>query len=185
MYRAHRGVVALVAVALFTSGCYGPFYLTRKVYAFNGQVSQNKWIVEAAFLVMWWIPVYGVASALDGIIFNSIEFWTGNNPVKNAYEGQPKTKRIVRGDTESVLTHRSGVLGEQLTIAQFQQGRPTGNLVIEQRNGVTVGLNAAGEVLFTARTLPDGSVAISDAGGKQVASYSSDRVQRFAKSVSQ
>ena len=85
MRRPHRLAVALVAAAFLASGCYGPFTLTRKVYTWNGQVSDNKWVVETVFLVTAvLLPVYGIASLADGVIFNSVEFWTGKNPLASA-----------------------------------------------------------------------------------------------------
>jgi hypothetical protein len=87
MRRPHAMAVGLVALGMMVSGCYGPFYLTRKVWRFNGEVSDNKWVVELAYLVMTWLPVYGIAGLADAVIFNSIEFWTGNNPLS---EGEAK-----------------------------------------------------------------------------------------------
>lgn len=186
MRRTHQVGACLLAVTLFTSGCYGPFYLTRKVWKWNGEVSSNKWAVEVAFLVMSWLPVYGLATLLDAVVFNSIEFWTGNNPVASSSTSDPhtKTKRIVRGDEETRLTRLGDGAGARLVIEQFRHGQPVSHLQVEQRLGATVGSDADGHVLFVAQTMPDGSVMVSDAQGKQVASYSSDRVERLARFVS-
>ena len=51
MRRSHQLTAGVVALALFTSGCYGPFLLTKKVHEWNGQVSDNRWVVEVVFLV--------------------------------------------------------------------------------------------------------------------------------------
>ena len=84
MRRPHRLAVALVAAAFLASGCYGPFTLTRKVYTWNGQVSDNKWVVETVFLVCSVLPIYHIAGLADALIFNSVEFWTGKNPLASA-----------------------------------------------------------------------------------------------------
>ena len=84
MPRRYRAVAALVAVGLSASGCYGPFHLTRKVHHWNGQVSENKWVVEAVFLVCAWLPIYGVATAADALVINSVEFWTGKNMLEES-----------------------------------------------------------------------------------------------------
>lgn len=79
-----RGIAILILAAFLpaaTTGCFGSFQLVRKVYQFNREVSPDKWIRELTFLVLVIIPVYGAASFLDAVIFNSVEFWTGNNPV--------------------------------------------------------------------------------------------------------
>ncbi|NLV67682.1 MAG: DUF3332 domain-containing protein [Spirochaetes bacterium] len=61
-------------------GCIGTFKLTGKVLNFNRGLG-NKFIQEIVFLVMNIIPVYGVAILVDALIFNSLEFWTGSNPL--------------------------------------------------------------------------------------------------------
>jgi hypothetical protein len=75
-------VLAVVALGLAgSSACFGSFNLTRKVYAFNQSVSEDKWVQELVFLAFAIVPIYEVAGALDALIINSIEFWTGDNPV--------------------------------------------------------------------------------------------------------
>lgn len=65
--------------SLFT-GCYGKFQLTRKVYEINGQV-KDKFLRSATTWAFIIIPVYGVAALLDFVLFNTVEFWTGKNPI--------------------------------------------------------------------------------------------------------
>lgn len=76
---------AVLAIAIFSvlgsSACFGSFNLTRKVYQFNKDVSPDKWVQELVFLAFAAIPVYSIAAGLDALIINSIEFWTGENPV--------------------------------------------------------------------------------------------------------
>ena len=192
MGRRYRIGAGLMAVALLASGCYGPFHLTRRLHRWNGQVG-DKWAQEFVFLVLAWLPIYGVATLGDAIVFNSIEFWTGQNPA--APEGTPRhkaslgspspqTRRIVRNDAEAILTHRSGPEGQQLIIEQFQHGRPAESLHVQQQGGVTVATNAKGDTLFIAQTLPDGGILIADAAGKQIASYPAREVERLTASVS-
>lgn len=80
--RAHRASGIVLALSLFISGCYGPFNLTRQLHAWNGRVG-DKYVNELVFLALTILPlpVYGFAVVGDMVIFNSIEFWTGRNPV--------------------------------------------------------------------------------------------------------
>lgn len=80
--RKRLGAVALaMALAFGVQGCYGKFALTKKLHKWNGTVG-NKFVNEAVFLVIGVIlPVYGIAALIDGVILNSIEFWSGKNPV--------------------------------------------------------------------------------------------------------
>lgn len=174
--RRRRGLIGLAAIVLVmgmaTGGCYGPFKLTRKVHEWNGQVG-GKWANEAAFLLFIAIPVYGVASLADAVIFNSIEFWGGKNPIAGR-DAAPKTKRIVKRDAEAVLTRLAGPAGPELLIEQYQYGRDAGTLRIQRRDGATVATNAQGETLFVAQTLGDGSVVVSDAQGKRIARHAAE-----------
>lgn len=75
----------LIAVLVLSlSGCFGGFRATRAVHHFNRAISPHKWVQEIVFLGMIIIPVYGLATLLDAIIVNSIEFWTGSNPLAHA-----------------------------------------------------------------------------------------------------
>jgi len=82
MKRMTRGItiVAGAAMLLQMEGCYGKFALTRKLYAWNGTLG-DKWINSLATFAMVVIPVYGAAGFVDYVILNTVEFWTGKNPV--------------------------------------------------------------------------------------------------------
>lgn len=76
------GLVLLLACLLVAGpGCFGSFGLTQKVHKFNRDVSPNQWVQEVVFLAFVFIPVYGVSTFVDAIVINSIEFWTGTNPM--------------------------------------------------------------------------------------------------------
>ncbi len=182
MHRASRMASGLLALALVTSGCYGPFSLTRKLHTWNGQVGA-KWEREFMFIVLAWLPVYGIAVLGDAIVFNSMEFWTGKNPIDSASmnSNESRTKRLVRGDKEVRLTYLPTSDAGQLLIEQFQHGQSVGALHLEQRDGMTVGSDTAGHVLFTAQTLPNGSVLVHDATGKQIASYTPEEAKRVLR----
>lgn len=76
-------VLTLTAGALvITSGCFGSFNLTRKLYGWNKGVSNEKFVRELVFLGLNVVPVYSIAGLIDVVVTNSIEFWTGTNPVE-------------------------------------------------------------------------------------------------------
>ena len=79
-------IVALLAfLPLATSGCFGRFQLTRKLYQFNVDVSPDKWIRWFAFLVLAILPIYLIAGAVDLVFANSVEFWSGKNPIASTH----------------------------------------------------------------------------------------------------
>ncbi len=72
---------ALIVVFMVTTiGCYGSFNLVKKVYKWNGTLG-DKWLNEVAFLALCIVPVYEIAGFVDAVVLNSLEFWTGKNPV--------------------------------------------------------------------------------------------------------
>jgi hypothetical protein len=52
-----------------------------------------------AFLGMCIIPVYGVSLALDVIFANSVEFWTGKNPITSDAE----TTKVAYGPNGEII----------------------------------------------------------------------------------
>ncbi|EGR4315222.1 DUF3332 domain-containing protein [Vibrio cholerae] len=73
--------MALIAGLGVTSltGCMGQMAATGLVNKFNLEVVDNRYAREGLFLLL--SPVYGLTSTADLFIFNSIEFWTGKNPI--------------------------------------------------------------------------------------------------------
>ncbi len=81
LIRFPRLTAAALAATLFGSGCYGQFALTRKVYAWNGQATNNKFANSAILWGLMIIPVYPVAGLIDFLVINTIEVFSGSNPV--------------------------------------------------------------------------------------------------------
>jgi len=118
------GLALMFCVSL--SGCYGSFNLVRKVHHFNGDVSENQWVQELVFLGLVFIPVYGLASLGDAIIVNSIEFWSGENPVSvgGSSDGDSASRVLQADDAEVAMTLRADgkihvVVDEQGAITEF------------------------------------------------------------------
>ncbi len=77
-----KKVILSIALAstLLLSSCIGSFTLTKKCYNWNNSLG-DKWINELVFIGLNIIPIYDICLLADAIVFNSIEFWTGDNPV--------------------------------------------------------------------------------------------------------
>jgi len=110
-------VLTLVAGALAgTSACFGSFNLTRKVYGFNKDVSKDKFVQELVFLAFNIVPVYGIAGFLDAVVVNTVEFWTGKNPVQMS-----STIRLDGTTTVNrVIFEKDGA--RYMTVKTFQSG---------------------------------------------------------------
>lgn len=71
---------AVLSLGLFSS-CLGPNKLFNKLHDWNTTATENRWGNEGIFLVLSIIPVYSLAYAADIIVLNSIEWWSGKNPM--------------------------------------------------------------------------------------------------------
>lgn len=77
-----KKISALVLSGLLTSqltGCMGQMGLSAMVTKGNLSAVDNRYGRAGLFALM--SPVYGIAATADLFIVNSIEFWTGTNPV--------------------------------------------------------------------------------------------------------
>ncbi len=125
--------LTLVAFVFTTSGCFGGFNLTRKVWNFNKNVSPNKWVQELVFLALVIIPVYGFASLIDAIFINSIEFWTGENPVTVGKE--PTVRVVEKGDTRLVQTMAATRDARTMTVEEYRKGELVRTVVMRHEAG--------------------------------------------------
>jgi hypothetical protein len=114
-----RTIVAILSAVsvLFATNCYGGFIATKKIYNWNGGLG-NKWVRSIAMWIMIIIPVYGVATLVDFVILNTLEFCTGSNPLA-----------MKEGEVEIQLVHRDGKEYEitatrnQFAVAEIVQGQ--------------------------------------------------------------
>lgn len=82
MKKTHITVAAVLSIAgcFMFSSCIGKFALTNKVLEWNHSVG-NKFVNELVFVAFCILPVYEVTAVADLLVINSIEFWSGTNPV--------------------------------------------------------------------------------------------------------
>lgn len=104
--RKHSVVILalLLALSLTMSSCLGSLALTNKVRIWNRQIS-NKFINELVYVGLWIVPVYETCFISDILVLNSIEFWSGKNPINSASQ-----KKVVHGEHNdfSVVSTPSG-----------------------------------------------------------------------------
>lgn len=82
MKKSHFSLAIAIALActLTFSSCIGSFALTNKVLNWNKQIG-SKFVNELVFVAFWILPVYEITGIADVLVINSIEFWSGSNPV--------------------------------------------------------------------------------------------------------
>ena len=85
--------ISLLLIASLGTGCIGNFGLAGAVRKFNLELTEDRWGREIVFVCLYIIPVYPFAGTLDIVIFNSIEFWTGKNPIDGSRSVTPISMR--------------------------------------------------------------------------------------------
>ncbi len=85
------GIASVLAMSLVSTSCIGSFALSNKLLSWNKQVG-NKFINEVVFFAFWILPVYEVAGLADVLVINSIEFWSGTNPMAS------NTTKTIQGE---------------------------------------------------------------------------------------
>lgn len=93
-------LLATVALTVLLTGCTGPFTLTKKVHSWQTSFD-DQWVDEIAFLGCVIFPVYGLSTLGDALIFNSVEFWTGENPM-DTVEQQDGNEMCLRSVAEQM-----------------------------------------------------------------------------------
>jgi hypothetical protein len=180
-----KRIVAAVVVGSFltvTTACYGPFNLTRNVYQWNSNIKgssevNEKWMKELVFFGMIIIPVYMFSALLDAFIFNSIQFWSGNNPVKANETGDDGATRVVR------------LGGLTVTMAETDRGTAVTyerNGIVERRAIIETSatgyrlIDDTGALLAEAEMGQNGSVTLLDQDCQVVKRWSSDQLLALA-----
>ena len=67
--RLSVAAVLIAGTSLVFTSCIGSFGLTNKVISWNRNIA------------FWILPVYEVTALADVLVINSIEFWSGTNPL--------------------------------------------------------------------------------------------------------
>ena len=137
--RTMRKSKMTLALAIILSGsfmfssCVGSFTLFNKLVSWNQNVS-DKFVNEVVFLALNIVPVYGVCYLADALVINSIEFWSGSNPM--AKVGDIKKVKGENGDY-TVETLKNGYSitkdGKSMDLL-FNEESQTWNVVSEGVN---------------------------------------------------
>jgi hypothetical protein len=147
-FRSTLAALVAVSIGLSSTACIGRMALTGKVMEFNLGVSQDRFARWIVFLILYIIPVYPFAGAIDLIIVNSIEFWSGTNPIS----GQDRLalfgneRRVVAEDGSSAISRLQpdGSIDIEVTDVDGSQHflklvREAGLVVARDADGVFLG----------------------------------------------
>ena len=106
-------VVLTVTICVFLSGCIGNFGVGQNVKKLNLSITENRWGREGIYLGFKIVRIHLVSALLDLIVFNSIEFWSGENPITK----QPALVNIPKEKLEKIF----GESKLDVDVAQIQR----------------------------------------------------------------
>ncbi len=171
-FRRHARALAfamLISVVPMVNGCYGSFPLTTTVYELNSDVSENRWIRSITFWVFFIVPFYPLATFLDIVAFNLIEFWTGEAVDVSTAQADDGTQFLLvpsEDQQEATLTITKPNGDQQ--IIRFVKTSDTTFDVLDQDNRV------AGYVVHDA----DGTIHLQDAKHHTVRTLDAAMIQK-------
>lgn len=113
----HLKVSALfLAAALLTSSCVGSFSLFNHLAKWNTHATGSKFLNEIIFILI--SPAYAVCSVVDVLVLNTIEFWSGSNPMAQ------------KVGTTQEITGQDGLLYAVTTLRNgYEVKTPSGEIV--------------------------------------------------------
>ena len=167
MKKSNLNLAATVMIcgAFLFSSCIGSFGLHSKLVNWNQSIG-TKFVNELVYLACNIIPVYPVCYLADALEINSIEFWSGSNPMANV--GDVKK---VKGENGNYLvkTLENGYSvqkeGETMVMELFyDQEQSTWNVEFEGNTAELLKMNENGTAQMV---LPNGEAmtVILDAQG--------------------
>ncbi|MGQ0551797.1 MAG: DUF3332 family protein [Planctomycetota bacterium] len=105
-----KSVLLVLALCMTLSACTGPFNATKRLHNWNRSFDgYDGWAEEGVFLLCCILP-YPLTVLGDSLIFNSVEFWGGTNPVA------PAGMAMASGEMDKVAS-TFGVQPEVHTVA--------------------------------------------------------------------
>ncbi len=112
LFRAALLTLTLALGTVSGTGCLGKYALFNKVQDWNGTLG-DKWINSVVHFAFWLVPVYPLTLLGDFVIFNTVEFWTGNNPIAAngvgvSESGEAVAVRIATEEGEYIIEQRRG-----------------------------------------------------------------------------
>ncbi len=164
--------ILFTLITIIATGCTGTFQLTKKVYDFQ-TAPKDKWVDEILFLAFVIVPVYGASTIVDAVVFNSIEFWTGENPMT---AGIQRPDGAIAQNDQGAIKMKYDAVTQNIEVTSPSD--PAKTLVFSKTdNGVTA-MNEQGEVLFTSVEDVSGGVTVFDGNNNPVRHFSSEEVEK-------
>ena len=135
-----KGIITLLCAGMIVlSGCYGKYACFNKLLAWNGTLG-NKWLNSIVHFAMNVIPVYGIAMFVDMLVLNTVEFWTGSNPLA---AGDSYYEKDAQGNEILAVKNTDGSMTVEMTTAAGEKATMT----LQRDENVIRALDAEGNVV--------------------------------------
>ena len=139
-------VCAVLAGSMLFTSCIGSFKLWNNLKDWNQGVS-NKFVNELLFIALHIVPVYEIAYLADVLVLNSIEFWSGSNPVASnetkEIKGENGDYLVQSNENGYTITNKADNQSMDLV---YNEETKTWSAVTENENIELVKLNDNGTV---------------------------------------
>ncbi|MBI1784386.1 DUF3332 family protein [Candidatus Sumerlaeota bacterium] len=118
-------LITLGGALILNTGCFGKFPLSKALYKFNKESSDNEFVQS----VMFWFmsPGYAFCVVSDTIVLNTIEFWSGQTLDLGVTQALPKERGAALASTGGqVFLQRTGA--EEFSVINSRSGQIEGFL---------------------------------------------------------
>ena len=130
----------LCAGVIMLTGCYGSNACFNKLHKWNGTLG-NKWLNSIVHFILQIFGVYWICLGLvDGLVLNTIEFWTGSNPLAS---GDSYFEKDAQGNSVAAVKNADGSMSVELTTAEGQKA----NLTLQRDENVVRALDDEGNLI--------------------------------------
>ncbi|MFI5315250.1 MAG: DUF3332 family protein [Myxococcota bacterium] len=143
-------VTLLCSTSFLTTGCFGSFATLHKVYTWNRTVHSEKWAQFGIFVATNIVPVYLSAMIFDVMFANSVEFWSGSNPMS---AGSERTLPTENGGDVSMRMRDDGAID----VAIRTPARPDAHLVVVSEQGSIAAYDQTGALVARATPATEGA----------------------------
>jgi len=132
-----------IAGSVLLSGCLEQNALFNQVQDWNASATDEKFVDQGISFAFWIIPVYPLTLFADVIILNSIEFWTGSNPVSGKSAKVAGTSETVTDGLGNMATLTYNADGSVSVVAK--EGQKEESYVLVRQNGELVKMQGDGQ----------------------------------------
>lgn len=136
-----KGIITLLCAGMVVlTGCYGKNACFEKLHQWNGTLG-NKWLNSIVHFFLMVFGVYPICLGLiDGLVLNTVEFWTGSNPLAG---GDSYFEQDAQGNSIAAVKNADGTMSVELTTAAGEKA----NLTLERDADVVRALDEQGNLV--------------------------------------